>query len=108
MQLFLELASRGTGERDAGYIYIHWIHSSPSSGPDALDGCTVLPTAHLLRCLDTAFPARSPGFAEVCAPIWKNRDGVGCRAKSLGPHSEQSVYFFLLIEGFYLPMGEMG
>lgn len=51
-----------------------------------------VPMAQLLRCLDTAFPARSPGFAEVCAPIWKSRDGVGWRAKSLGPHSEQSIF----------------
>lgn len=101
MQLFLELASRGTGERDSGYIYIHWIQRWPSSGPEALDGWTVPPRAQLLGCFDTAFPARSAGFAGVRAPIWKRRDGVGWRVKNLGPHSEQSVlFFFLPIEGF--------
>lgn len=84
MQLFLELASGGTGEGDAGEIYVHWIHRRPSSGPEAPGGCPVLPLAQLLRGLDTAFPARSPGFAEVCAPIRKRRDGGGLEGQEFG------------------------
>lgn len=60
-----------------------------------------IPKVQSHEVLDTAFPAHSPGFAEVCAPTWKNRDGgrlEGQKFWFLTPNS--LFFFFLLIEGF--------
>lgn len=98
MQLFLELASGGTGV--GGETRGVSMYTGSTGGPlraPAPHGRAVPPVAQLLRCLDSAFPAGSPGFAEVCAPIRKSRDGGegrgSWRAKRWGPHFEQSIFF---------------
>lgn len=59
-----------------------------------------IPKLQSREVLDTAFPAYSPGFAEVCAPTWKNRDGGGLEGQKFWFPTPNSLFFFLLIEGF--------
>lgn len=61
-----------------------------------------IPKVQSREVLDTAFPAYSPGFAEVCTPTWKNRDGGGLEGQKFWFFTPNSLFFFffLLIEGF--------
>lgn len=79
-------------------IYLYTLDPQTRLPQDQMPGSAVqscpwlgsFPRCSHVRCLDAAFPAHSPGFAEVCAPF--GRTG-GLEGQKFGSPF-QIVYFF--------------